>query len=158
MCSKRNRRFTEISESKISTKLTSCKCKYKFDGRKFSPNQKWNSNKCRCKCKKNHTCEIDYVWNPPTCSCKNGKYLASIVCDSVITCDETIQETKTIPTSFNAKNIICETKKNIQLTFLLITIALLIAVSIYFYLIKYKAKQKAFVTYYVANNKLKEFF
>ena len=24
-------------------------------------------------------CEKDYVWNPATCSCENGKYLASIL-------------------------------------------------------------------------------
>ena len=44
----------------------------------------------------------------------------------------------------------------ILLSFLLITIALLIAVSIYCYLIKYKAKQKHLLPFYVKNNKLKE--
>ena len=29
----------------------------------------------------------DYVWNRTTCSCENGKYLASIMDDSVIMCD-----------------------------------------------------------------------
>ena len=29
-------------------------------------------------------CEKDYVWNPGTCSCENGKYLASIMDDSAI--------------------------------------------------------------------------
>ena len=28
------------------------------------------------------------VWNPAICSCKNGKYLASTMDDSSITCDE----------------------------------------------------------------------
>ena len=32
----------------------------------------------------------DYIWNPATCSCKNGKYLASIIDNSVIMCDEII--------------------------------------------------------------------
>ena len=27
------------------------------------------------------------VWNPDTCSCENGKYLAIITDDSVITCE-----------------------------------------------------------------------
>ena len=31
-----------------------------------------------------------YIWNPATCSCENGKYLASIRDDSVITCAEII--------------------------------------------------------------------
>ena len=44
----------------------------------------------------------DYIWNPATCSCENGKYLVSITDDdSVITCDEIIEETKIIPTNFN---------------------------------------------------------
>ena len=30
------------------------------------------------------------TWNPATCICKNGKYLASIIDDLVITCDEII--------------------------------------------------------------------
>ena len=52
------------------------------------------------KIKKKHH-EKDYIWNPATCSCKNGKYLASIIDDSVITCDEIINTTKTISTNFN---------------------------------------------------------
>ena len=38
------------------------------------------------------------IWNPATCSCKNGKYTRNIIHDSVITCDKIIEETKTIPT------------------------------------------------------------
>ena len=38
------------------------------------------------------------IWNPATCSCKNGKHVWRMVHDSVITCDEIIKETKTIPT------------------------------------------------------------
>ena len=30
----------------------------------------------------------DYVWNPDTCNCGNGKYLAIIMDDSAIICDE----------------------------------------------------------------------
>ena len=48
--------------------------------------------------------EKDYIWNPATCSCENDKYLASIIDDSVITCDEIIEETNSIPTNFNEKN------------------------------------------------------
>ena len=54
--------------------------------------------------------------------------------DLVIMCDEIIEETKAVPIIFNEK-----------LAFLLITIALLIAVSTYCYLIKYQAKQKIFI-------------
>ena len=42
-----------------------------------------------------HVCKNGCIWNPATCSCKNGKYLVSIIEDSVITCDEIIERTKT---------------------------------------------------------------
>ena len=76
-----------INESKTLTKHISCKCRCKFDGRKCNSNQKWNNDRCWCKCKKHHICEKDYIWNPTTCSCENDKYLESIVDDSVIRCD-----------------------------------------------------------------------
>ena len=70
--------ITGINKSKTLTKHISCVCKCKFDGRKFNSNQKWYNDKCRCECKNQHICEKDYIWNPATCSCENGKYLASI--------------------------------------------------------------------------------
>ena len=75
---------------KTLTKHVSCEFKCKFDVRKCNSNQKWNDYKYRCECKKHHICEKDYIWNPATCSCENGKYLASIIYDLVITCDEII--------------------------------------------------------------------
>ena len=44
----------------------------------------------------------------------------------------------------------------ILLAFLVITISLLIAVSIFFYMIKYRAKQKHLLKFHVRNNNLKE--
>ena len=76
----------------------------------FNSDQNWNNNKCRCECKKHYICEKDYIWNPAVCSCKNGIYLASIIEDSVITCDKIIKETKTVTANVNDKNIVCETK------------------------------------------------
>ena len=71
--------------------------------------------------------------------------------DLAIICDEVIDVKET---NFNEKNITCKTQSfYILLTFLLITITLLIAVSIYCYLIKYWAKQKHLLPYY--NTKLK---
>ena len=77
--------ITGINESKTLTKHISCQCKCKFDGRKCNSNQWWNNDKCQCECKKHHICEKDYIWNPAPCNCKNGKYLASIIDNSVIT-------------------------------------------------------------------------
>ena len=70
--------ITGMYESKTLTKHKSCKCKCKFDGRKCNSNQKWNNGKCQRECKKHDICKKDYIYNPATCSCKNGKYLANI--------------------------------------------------------------------------------
>ena len=86
-----------------------CKYKCSFDGRKCNSNQKWNNTKCTCErnnLKEHNTYEKHYVWNPLPCSSENGKYLGSIVDNSLITCDEVIDTTKivpakTIPTNFN---------------------------------------------------------
>ena len=48
-------------------------------------------DKCRSECKKRHVCKNNYVWNPATCNCDNGKYLASIMDDSANICDEIIE-------------------------------------------------------------------
>ena len=130
--------ITGISESKTLAKHILCRCKCRFDGNKCNLNEWWNNDKCGCECKKIDAPVKDYVWNPATCNCENGKYLASIM-DKII-CDEIIDVKET---NFNEKNITCKTQSfYILLTFLLITIKLLITVSIYCYLIKYQAKQK----------------
>ena len=108
-------------------------------------------------CNRHYLCGKDDLWNIATWSCKNGKNLASIIDDSVRTCDKFIEETKTAPTNLNNKNITCKTQHFcIFLAFLLITIALLIAVSIYCYLIKYRAKQKHLLPFHIKNDKLRE--
>ena len=162
MCSKQNRRFEskhiqhdyKNNESKTLTKHIPCECKCKLDGPKCNSNQWWNNDKCEYDCRKHHICEKDYVWNLSTCICENGKYLASIMDDSVITCDEIIDVEET---NFNEKNITCKTKNfYILLGFLLITISLLISASIYCYLIKYQAKQKHFLPFH--KRKLKQVY
>ena len=110
--------------------------------------------------KKNHVCKEDYVWDPSKCVCKNIKYLASIMDNSSIICDEVIElydeEIKTIPTNFNEKKVTCKVQSfYILLAFLLITIALLIAGSVYCYLIKHRAKN--LLPFHDANNKLGKF-
>ena len=67
--------------------------------------------------------------------CKNEKYLASIMDDSMITCDEVTklydEEIKTLLSNFNKMKITCKTQNfYILLAFLFIIITLLIAVSI----------------------------
>ena len=73
-----------------------------------------------------------------------------------ITCNEIIKEetkTKTVTTNFIGKNAISETNNFcILLAFLLITVTLLIAVSIYCYLIKYITKQRHLLPFHVTRN------
>ena len=78
-----------INESRTLTKHISCECKCKYDGTNCNSDQWWNNDKRQCECKKIHVCEKDYAWNPATCNCENGKYLASIM--SKIICDEIIE-------------------------------------------------------------------
>ena len=67
-----------------------------------------------------------------------------IICDEIINTEET---------NFNEKNITCKTQNfYIVLTFLLITITLLIAVSIYCYLMQYRAKFFTTQNYYNAKS------
>ena len=80
--------------------------------------------------------------------------------DSAIIWDEItvpyVEEIKTTPTSFNEKKATCKTQGfYILLSFLLITIALLIAVSITSYLIKYRKKLKNWLPFHFTNNKTK---
>ena len=46
------------------------------------------------KFEKTSSVKKSYIWNPSTYTCENGKYLGSIIDDSVITCDEIIEEKK----------------------------------------------------------------
>ena len=89
-----------------------------------------------------------YLWNHATCSCKNEKYLASIMNDSAIMSDEIIELFD--KAAWKTQNIY------ILLVFLLIIMSLLIAVSIYCYLIKYQSLQKQLLPFHVTNNKFKK--
>ena len=73
--------------------------------------------------------------------------------DSAIICDEVI-ESYNKETNFNEKKATCKTQNlYILLAFLLITVALLIAVGIYCYLIKYLAIEKHLFPFHFTNNK-----
>ena len=81
---------------------------------------------------KNILCTKNYVWNPATCTCKNGEYLRSIIDDSLVTCG--IEVTKAVTTKITSTKTV-RTKSTltscyILLIFLLTTISSLIAVSI----------------------------
>ena len=136
------RGFNMISgkdKSKILTKNISCVCESRFKKKKCNSYQWWNNDKLPCECKKGHVCEKQYIWNPATSSCENGKYSANIMNDLAFLCDETMdtkaksngEEIKSVATSFNEKEAIRKIQKfYILLSFLLISLILLIAVSI----------------------------
>ena len=57
-----------------------------------------SNNKCWCerKIQTYCVCEKDYIWNPATVV-----KMVKIIDDSEITCDEIIEEMKTVPTNFS---------------------------------------------------------
>ena len=78
----------------------------------------------------------------------------TIICDEVIKSND--EEIKTTQTNFNEKNITFKAQNfYILLAFSLITIALLIAVSIYCYVINYQTKQKHLLPF--RDTKFKQF-
>ena len=105
------------------------------------------NDKCWYECKKHQAYEKHYVWNPVTRSCEYGKYLASIVDDSAITCDEVIEshdeKTITIPTNFNEKKTASKTQ---TFTFIFISYYSIIDNCYYLRLLdKVSSKTKAFI-------------
>ena len=153
--------ITGINELKTLTKHISCKYKFTFDGGKCNSDEWWNNDKLWCEGKKHHVFKINHAWIPATCVCENGKYLASNMDDSAIICNEVIESSdekiKTIPTNFNKKKAISKTQSfYILFAFLLITTALLIAVSVYCYLIKYWARQ--LLPFHYTNKELREVY
>ena len=85
--------------------------------------------------------------NPAACSYENGKYVGSIIGDSNVT--------KSVPTKVVLTKC-TSTNFYILPAFLLITIALLVAVSIYHYLIKHQEKQKSLLPWHYTISKLKK--
>ena len=73
--------ITGKNESKISTKHKSCKCKCRFAGLKHNSNQQWANENYWCEFENHIILGILQV---------NGKYVANIMDDSFITCDEII--------------------------------------------------------------------
>ena len=51
-------------------------------------------------------CKKDYVWNPTTCSCKNGEYLRSSIYDSRITSNKFVNAANSISTNVPT-NVTC---------------------------------------------------
>ena len=67
--------------------------------KKINLNQIWNNDKCQCECKNpiKSVCKNGSIWHPARGACENGKYLGSII-DNSIVCDEFIETTKSVLT------------------------------------------------------------
>ena len=97
----------------------------------------------------------DYIWNPSTCSCENGKYLASIIECSAIMYDELIETDDAEKKKLMKRKQFVKTENlYILLAFLLISVGLLIPGSIYCYLKKHRGKQKHLLPFDNTNNEL----
>ena len=71
-------------------------------------------------------CKKLYNWNRATCICMNGKYLRSIIDNSVIMCDEIISTVRNVSRTVTSNlSIDCKTESYILYIVLLLTILLL---------------------------------
>ena len=116
--------ITGITESRTLKKHASCKYECKFDDRKSNLNQNWNNDKSPCKHSKKHQCRKGYFPNPAKCGCKNGKSTSTKTVPTKVFLMESTSKATTVTKSTSARFYI-------SIAFLLITIALLIAISIY---------------------------
>ena len=73
------------------TKHISCKCKSRFDGKNVIQINVGIAINVDVSVKKFMYVNKNYIWNPATCNCGNGKYLASIMDDSAIVCEEVMK-------------------------------------------------------------------
>ena len=76
---------------KLDGCVRSCNTLNNLSNKVCIPDKQWNNDKCRCECKKRYIFVKEHVWNPAIYNCEKGKYLASIMDDSVITYDNDIQ-------------------------------------------------------------------
>ena len=157
-----------MNQKHTSTWHISCKCEYIFDSRKWNPNQKWKliNVSVSTKIQKNITRAKKVIFGILLCTCENDKYYLRFS-DSIWwnyrTNKNRFNKNCSNKKYFKKKhfNKNCSNKKYFNnyhnlLTFLLITMALLIAVSIYCYLIKHLSKQKHLIPCHGTSNKLKE--
>ena len=94
----------------------------------------------------------DDIRDPAKCTCENGRSLKIVIDNSVVTCNKIIDVTKVVPTeTITTKRT--STNSYILLISVLITIALMTAVSISCYPIP---DTKYFLLYHLTSTKLKE--
>ena len=87
-------KITRINKSRTFTKHISCKCECKFDSNKCNLNQKFKSGIILSVTVNVKIQKIVFGINPAACSCENGKYVGSIIGDSVVIYDHIISTKK----------------------------------------------------------------
>ena len=98
---------------------------------------------------------VTWMEFPATCSCKNSKYLGSFIGYEILQGNYRHDKNCSNKKFFNKS---CSNKFLYLLAFLLIFIALLMADSIYCYLIKYWAKKKSCIAISCHKYKFKKIF
>ena len=83
--------ITRINESTTLTTHLSCQCRCRADGKNVIQINVGITINVNMSVKNDVYLEKDYVWNPSTCNSENGKYVANIMDDSGIICDEIIE-------------------------------------------------------------------
>ena len=83
--------ITGINESKTLTKHISCECKVDLIKENVIQINGGIMINVNVSVKNVNYVKKNHAWNSATCICKNRKYLASIVDESAIICDEVIQ-------------------------------------------------------------------
>ena len=93
------------------------------------------------------------------CGCKNTKYFAGIIDDSVVMRDQVIdvEETKIVITNLMKKMLSVKGKISVFYLPIYATMASLMAFSIYCYLIIDKSKRKHSLSFRITNNTFKIF-
>ena len=54
--------------------------------------------------------KLVYIWNPATYDCENGEYVANVIDNSVIPCDEIVEKKKKNPSNKKCFNKNCSNK------------------------------------------------
>ena len=145
------------TESEILTKDISCECKCKFNWRKYDSNLKWNKDKSRCECKNRRNVKkiIFGILIHAVAKMVNSSQLSLTI--RWLCVMKLYKEQKQFEQILKKEKEPLKTQNfYILLVFFLMTIALLAAISIYCYLIKYRAKQKHLLPFHIKNNKLTE--
>ena len=131
--------ITGINESKISTKHANVNVNLMAENVTQIKSEITVNVVASVEIRKNMRAKKIIFGIPATCTCKNGKYVGNIIGDSVITCDEIIEATKSTSTEIvPAKSIskkavptkVISTNFFILLVFLLMTMALMIAANV----------------------------